>query len=194
MALAGQPGERASELSVAVNAGWRVQELVLREIVGQIPPRPADVDTRPPVWQRLMEACERIGLRPTEYKAMSVLETPEQLRRAIRPSGSPKTPELLAAAVISADQGAPEHPVRRLAQERSSLLTDLTRASQIRNDGSHAALVRIDLDVVHLRVGWRVRRSPPSSACPRRTTFPRPNPRKDFLTQYEQEQQEQSAE
>ena len=150
VALAGQPGERASELSVAVNAGWRVQELVLREIVGQYPPRPADVDTRPPVWQRLMEACERIGLRPTEYKAMSVLETPEQLRRAIRPSGSPKTPELLAAAVISADQGAPEHPVRRLAQERSSLLTDLTRASQIRNDGSHAALVRIDLDVVHL--------------------------------------------
>jgi hypothetical protein len=152
MALAGQPGERASELSVAVNVGWRIQELVLREIVRRYPPRLAELDDRPeaPVWRRLMEACERIGLRPTEYKAMSALETPQQLARALRFSDPPKTPELLAAAVISADQGGSEHPVRRLARQRSSLLTDLTRASQVRNEGSHAALVRIDLDVVHL--------------------------------------------
>jgi hypothetical protein len=149
-ALAGRPGAQAGELSAAVHAGWQIQEIVLRDILRRHPARLAawQEDPNAPFWQRLMAACERIGLLPTQYKAISVIQAPEALAR--RNPDRSNTPELLAAAVISADQGDPEHPVRRLARQRPTLLTDLTRASQIRNDAVHAALVRIDLDLVKL--------------------------------------------
>jgi hypothetical protein len=150
--LAKLPGQRAAELNAAATAGWRIQEFVLRKIARTYPARQ---NARPdeqlmPVWQRLMLASERIGLRGTEYLTMSVLETPQMLIQALRNTRQPKTPELLASVLLSADQGGPDHPVRCLAQGRPTLLTDLTRVAQVRNDSAHAELVSIDLDFVKL--------------------------------------------
>lgn len=161
--LAGKPGHRAGELSAAANLGWRIQELILREIVRRHPvsagtrdpfaekrKREQKTGKEEPVWQWLMRACQDIGLRSTEYRAMSALERPDAVRNALRAPHTTKTPDLLAALVISAQAGGPEHPVRRLASRRPELLTDLTHASRIRNDGSHEALATVDLDFVRL--------------------------------------------
>lgn len=150
-ALASRPGERAAELNAAANAGWRIQELVLRRVIRDHPPRPGGLadERRMPAWQQLMAAGERIGLRSTEYLATTEIKRPEALARALR-APRPTTPELLAALVLSGDQGPADHPARRLAGRRPTLLTDLKRASQIRNEGSHEALEAIDLEFVRL--------------------------------------------
>jgi hypothetical protein len=150
--LARMPGERGSEMGLAANIGWRIQEVALREIIRRHPARFPDRsgEARTRIWQRLMGACERIKLQPIEYRVMSAIKEPREIRKALSSPDTTRTPGLLAAAVVSADQGGPDHPVRRLAQRRPRLLTDLTRASQIRNDGSHAALDRIDLEFVDL--------------------------------------------
>lgn len=146
-----QEGDRDSALNTAANVGWRIQEIVLRETARRYPPEPDprldDGASRPPLWQRLMIACETIGLRSTEYTAMSVLT---DLRSVFRLRPNPKVPELLAATVISAQQGDADHPVRRLASQRDTLLTDLTHAAAARNDSSHAELAHIDIDAVEL--------------------------------------------
>jgi hypothetical protein len=146
-----EAGDRDSALNTAANVGWRIQEIVLREIARRRPPEPDPVldrgTSRPPLWRQLMIACEEIGLRSTEYTAMSVLT---DLGRIFRLPASPKVPELLAAAVLSAQRSDADHPVRRLASQRDTLLTDLTRAAAARNDSSHAELAHIDIDTVEL--------------------------------------------
>jgi hypothetical protein len=156
--LGRKPGNRASELNTAANAAWRIQETVLREIAHRYPANvgpwadPTGSGPRRPLWQRLMTVCEQIGLRSTEYRAISQLKRFADIRRVLQPSGDapPQVPALLAAAVISAQQGDADHPVRKLAANRPTLLTDLVNASAIRNDGSHGELTQIDPDAVGL--------------------------------------------
>jgi hypothetical protein len=156
--LGRKPGNRASELNTAANAAWRVQEIALRAIARSYPANvdswadPPGSDPRRSLRQRLVTACEQIGLRSTEYRAMSPLKRFADIRRALQPTSEapPQVPALLAAAVISAQQGNADHPVRKLATHRPTLLTDLVNASAIRNDGSHGELTQIDPDAVEL--------------------------------------------
>jgi hypothetical protein len=147
--LARSTEDRASELNTVANVGWRIQEFVLGEIVKRHRPRPAPrLNANTGVtWQPLMAVCEAIGLRATEYKAISGVTN---LKNVFGMSKRLTAAELLAAAVISARQGDADHPVRRLADQRDTLLTDLTGAFTIRNDSSHAALASLDMDAVEL--------------------------------------------
>ena len=84
-------------------------------------------------------------MRATEYRAIGVVTNFKKIFSMSKPLNAL---ELLAAAVISAQQGDADHPVRRLASQRDTLLTDLNNARKIRNDSSHAALASPDMGTV----------------------------------------------
>lgn len=147
--LARNTEDRVSELNTVANVGWRIQEVVLGEIAKRHRPRPdpgLDAKARA-TWQSLRDACKAIGLRATEYKAISGVTN---LNTVFSMSKRLTAGELLAAVLISAQQGDADHPVRRLASQRDTLLTDLTYAFAIRNDSSHAGLASLDTGVVEL--------------------------------------------
>ena len=155
LGLAGKTEDHASELNTAVNVGWRIQEVVLDAIYRRHPPTddtPPSDDTPPgiaakPTWHRLMTACEAIGLRATEY---TVIGNVTKLTKIFRMNEDLQAGELLAAVVLSAQQGDADHPVRRLAAQRDTLLTDLRGAFSIRNDASHAEVASLDIGAVEL--------------------------------------------
>lgn len=155
LGLARKTEDHASELNTAANVGWRIQEVVLDAIYRRHPPTddtsPSD-DTPPgiaakPTWHRLMTACEAIGLRATEY---TVIGNVTKLTKIFRMNEDLQAGELLAAVVLSAQQGDADHPVRRLAAQRDTLLTDLRGAFSIRNDASHAEVASLDIGAVEL--------------------------------------------
>ena len=142
--LARNTEDRVSELNTVANIAWRIQEVVLREVLTR---RPYTPDPGPePAWRQLMDACKAIGLRATEYKVIS--GGAAALTSRFDSSKSHNGPYLLAAAVLSARQGDADHPVRLLASQRDTLLTDLDRARDLRNDSSHAALASPDMGAV----------------------------------------------
>jgi hypothetical protein len=144
-----QAGNGCTELGDVVRNAWRLHEAVLREVVARWPPPASAPELAASVTQLagpLGRCCSRLGMAFGEHIQVSWIR-PADLRRALREPSRARTPELLAAALVSGAHGGLDHPVRRLADVRPNLLTDLTRLSADRNrGGAHAEAAPLNLD------------------------------------------------
>lgn len=142
-------GDGCTELGDAVRNAWRLHEVVLRDIVTRHPPPANAPELDRSLSQfsgQLGRCCRQLGMPLGEHLKLRDV-TPGALRYAVRRPEKAKTPALLAAVLVSGAHGGPDHPVRRLAEVRPNLLTELTRLSADRNrGGAHAEVVPLNLD------------------------------------------------
>lgn len=132
-------GDGAPELGDVARNAWRLHEAILRDVVSMNRPSNSIVSAFvDPVGPLLGDYCTRLGMPFGEQRHTKVVTTARQLRKALARPADAKTPELLAAAVVSAVHGDSDHPIRRLAAIRPNLLSELTNLSKDRNKGSHA--------------------------------------------------------
>jgi hypothetical protein len=150
--LAKLPGERSIELGSTVHFSWKVQEIVLRDIV----------EAHRSLWERLFSegpanppnlrlACKRIGLNDTEHLKLAPLKFDRKLlARITQLPQDIKVNELLSFAVLSASASEADHPFRRLAAGRRDLLTAMTEASRQRHDAAHGHIAVVDTEFAAL--------------------------------------------
>jgi hypothetical protein len=148
-------GDGSPEVGDVARYSWRLHELVLRDLVARYsPPRRAVHRLRDPLARQLGTYCRQLGMSFGEHARLGVVEA-DQLRRGIRQPDRATTPVLLAAVLVSAANGAPDHPFRQMAAAWPTLLSALTNLSQDRNKGgSHAAGVPLNLD--YGESAWRL--------------------------------------
>ncbi|MCG5454616.1 hypothetical protein PSH03_003776 [Micromonospora sp. PSH03] len=143
-------GDGCTEIGDVVRNAWRLHEVVLRDIVARHPP-PADAPELTPHGNRfagpLGRCCRRLGMPFGEHLQVLGFKADEFRTAVRRPEKVSNTPALLAAVLVSGAHGGSDHPVRRLAEVRPHLFTELRRLSSDRNTGgAHAAVVPLNLD------------------------------------------------
>ncbi|MER7283827.1 hypothetical protein ABT369_56380 [Dactylosporangium sp. NPDC000244] len=148
-------GDGSPEVGDVARYSWRLHELVLRDLVARHrPPRSAIDRLRDPLARQLGIYCRQLGMSFGEHAQLGKVDA-DQLRRGIRQPDRASTPVLLAASLVSAANGAPDHPFRQVAATRPTLLSDLTNVSQDRNTGgAHAAAMPLNLD--YGETAWRL--------------------------------------
>lgn len=148
-------GDGSPEVGDVARYSWRLHELVLRDLVARHRPPPRVVDRlRDPLARQLGTYCRQLGMSFGEHARLGMVEA-DQLRRGIRQPDRATTPVLLAASLVSAANGTPDHPFRQVAAAWPTLLSDLTNVSKDRNTGgAHAAAVPLNLD--YGETAWRL--------------------------------------
>ncbi|GAA3300815.1 hypothetical protein GCM10020218_093360 [Dactylosporangium vinaceum] len=128
----------AREVAEAARFAWSVHELVLRRIVAQHRPPQSELDRlRDPLVRQLGECCQRLGMSFGEQAPLRLMKASQvkELFNAGAEKRPPTAPLLLAASLVSAAHGGPDHPFRQIAAARSTLIGDLIHLSGDRNSG-----------------------------------------------------------
>ncbi|MFB9443459.1 hypothetical protein Dvina_40830 [Dactylosporangium vinaceum] len=150
-------GDGSREVAEAARFAWSVHELVLRRIVAQHRPPQSELDRlRDPLVRQLGECCQRLGMSFGEQAPLRLMKASQvkELFNAGAEKRPPTAPLLLAASLVSAAHGGPDHPFRQIAAARSTLIGDLIHLSGDRNSGSHAAPKAMNLEFGE--TAWRL--------------------------------------
>jgi hypothetical protein len=150
-------GDGSREVGEAARFAWSVHELVLRRLVSRHRPPRADLDhLRDPLVRQLGAYCQQLGMSFGEQAPLRLMKASQvkELFNLGPEKRPPSAPLLLAASLVSASHGGPDHPFRQMAAARPTLIGDLIHLSGDRNSGSHAAPEAMNLEFGE--TAWRL--------------------------------------